>query len=72
MTLSLQEIEELVSQFDKESKALRSELIRMSWFMRGGINIDQAYMLDPQEREIIAALIKENLETTEKTKLPFF
>jgi hypothetical protein len=72
LTLDINEIDELVSQMDKESKALRSELIKMTWFMRGGINIEQIYMMDPQEREIVVSLIKENLETTEKTKLPFF
>jgi hypothetical protein len=40
--------------------------------MRGGINYNQAMMLSRTEREIISNLIKENLETTKNTKLPFF
>ena len=40
--------------------------------MRGGISYNEAHYLSPNEREMIADIIKENLETTKKTKLPFF
>ena len=44
----------------------------MCWFMRGGITIEQIYQMDVEERNMIGDLIKENLETTKETKLPFF
>ena len=44
----------------------------MSWYMRGGLTYDQALQLSVAERKIIGDLIKENLETTKKSKLPFF
>jgi len=40
--------------------------------MRGGLSYDDAMMLNQTERELISKIIKENIETTEKTKLPFF
>ena len=40
--------------------------------MRGGISYVQALSLSLNERVAISALIKENLETTRKTGLPFF
>jgi hypothetical protein len=40
--------------------------------MRGGISYNELMALGSQEREIISEIIKKNLETTEKTKLPFF
>jgi hypothetical protein len=40
--------------------------------MRGSITIEQAYMLDISDRDIIGDLIKENLETTKESGLPFF
>lgn len=40
--------------------------------MRGGISYVQALTLSLAERTAISALIKENLETTRKTGLPFF
>ena len=44
----------------------------MAWYMRGGISYDQALQLSVKERTIISELIKENLETTKKSGLPFF
>lgn len=40
--------------------------------MRGSVNIDQAFMLDHENRTILHSIIEENLETTNKTGLPFF
>jgi len=44
----------------------------MSWYMRGGLPYDQALQLSIAERASISQLIKENLETTKKSGLPFF
>lgn len=55
-----------------EVKALKDELFKICWFMRGGITIEQAYMLDIDERKIISKIIEGNLETTQKSGLPFF
>ncbi len=40
--------------------------------MRGGMTLTEAYDTDPEDRELIAKLIESNIETTNKTKLPFF
>ena len=40
--------------------------------MRGGITVDQAYDLSYEDRSIISDIIKDNLETTKKTQMPFF
>ncbi len=37
-----------------------------------GMSYQEAMMLSYDERMIIGEIIKENLETTKKTKLPFF
>lgn len=57
---------------DKQVKALKADLLRMCWYMRGSISYDDAMLLSSQEREVIQKIIKENIETTEKTKMPFF
>jgi hypothetical protein len=62
----------MVDQMDKETQDIRQEAIKMSWYMRGGISYVQALSLSLAERVAISALIKENLETTRKTGLPFF
>jgi hypothetical protein len=40
--------------------------------MRGGISYAEAMNLSQDEREIINDIIKDNLETTKKSGLPFF
>lgn len=40
--------------------------------MRGSITIDDAFALAYEDREIISEIIKDNLETTKKSGLPFF
>lgn len=70
MTLTLEEIDQEVKQLEKESKALKHELFKMAWFMRGGLNLEQAYMLDREDREIISKIIMENIETSKTTGMP--
>jgi len=38
--------------------------------MRGGLEYDTAHMLAPQDREIMANLVKENIENVKTTKMP--
>jgi hypothetical protein len=40
--------------------------------MRGGVTIEEAWQLDFDSRQAISELIKENLETTKESGLPFF
>ena len=57
---------------DKEVKSLKEDMLKMVWYMRGGVTYDEANSMSPQEREIIGNLVKDNLETTKKTGQPFF
>jgi hypothetical protein len=40
--------------------------------MRGGVTIDDVYWMSFEDRQMIASIVKENLETTKKSGLPFF
>ena len=40
--------------------------------MRGGLSYDDAMMLSHDERIIISDIIKDNLDTTKESGLPFF
>jgi hypothetical protein len=62
----------MLEAMDKESDEIRREALRMAWYMRGGLTYDQAMALGVSERKMISALIKENLETTKKSGMPFF
>lgn len=72
MTLTLPEIEAEVKKMDDESRALRKDIYKLAWYMRGSLSIEQAFMLDYSDRLLITELIKENLETTKESGLPFF
>jgi hypothetical protein len=62
----------MLEAMDKEADEIRKEALKMAWYMRGGLTYDQAMALGVSERKMIGALIKENLETTKKSGLPFF
>ena len=70
--MDLHEILKEVEELDKESKSLKTDLLKMCWYMRGGITYEEAYSMSVEERIIVADIIKENLETTKKSGLPFF
>lgn len=72
MSLSLEEIQKLSESMEKEAKALKNQIYQMMWFMRGSITISEAFELESEDLEIIGKIIKDNLETTKKTRLPFF
>jgi hypothetical protein len=62
----------MLEQMDSEVDNIRQEALKMAWYMRGGLTYDQAMSLGSKERELISGLIKDNLETTKKSGLPFF
>ncbi len=72
LSLDLEKIQKLSEGMEKEAKALKNQLYQIMWFMRGSITISEAFELESEDLEIISKIIKENLETTKKTKLPFF
>jgi hypothetical protein len=72
LNLDTEGIVKLVDDYDRDTKALKQELLKMTWFMRGGINYEQAHLLTPDERLIIGKIIEEHLETTKESGLPFF
>ena len=72
MSLSDDQIIEELDRMEKDSKALRDDILRICWYMRGSISYDEGMLLTQVDREIISKLIKDNMETTQKSGLPFF
>jgi len=58
--------------FDNDTKNLKLELMKICWFMRGGMSWNEALVLSPDERVIVSQLVKENMDTTKKSGQPFF
>jgi hypothetical protein len=72
LTLTIPEIEEEIAKMERESKALKKDLFKLTWYMRGGLSFTEAYMLDLQDREIISKIVEENLEVAKESGMPFF
>ena len=72
LVLNSDQISGWVDQMERESREIKQEALKMVWYMRGGLSYESALNLSPDERITISKLIKENLETTKKTGLPFF
>jgi hypothetical protein len=72
VTSNPEEIDDLINRMEKDCQSIRQEAMKISWYMRGGLTYDQALALSVQERDIVNELIKDNLETTQKSGLPFF
>jgi hypothetical protein len=62
----------MVDAMEAETKTIRSEIIKLCWYMRGGVTYDEAMQMSHNERLSMSSLVKENLETTKKSGLPFF
>lgn len=72
MPLNLDQITKLIKSLDRETKAIKQELFKLCWYMRGGLTITEAYQLSIDEREMIVNLVEENLAITKESGLPFF
>ena len=57
---------------DREIDEIKNDIIKICWYMRGGVTMTEAWDLDMSDKKIIGNLIKENLDTTKKSGLPFF
>jgi hypothetical protein len=72
LTSNPERITKIVDDYDKEIKSIRNDLLKMTWHMRGGITYEEACNLSHDERKNIGEIIKDNMETTKKTGLPYF
>jgi hypothetical protein len=56
----------------KEIKAIKVDVMKLCWHMRGSVTYTEAMNMCSDDREIISSIVKDNLETTKKTGLPYF
>mgnify|MGYP005745428261 CR=1 FL=1 len=66
------EIVKHLKEYENQAKNLKLEIMKICWYLRGGMSWQEALNLSPDERGIAAQLVKENMETTKKTGQPFF
>jgi hypothetical protein len=72
LTLTDEQIEDWLNTLEQESKAIRDEALRFTWWMRGGVSYEESMLLTKEEREIISKIIEDNMETAKKSQMPFW
>jgi|TARA_X000001036_G_C20214776_1_gene617252 hypothetical protein len=55
-----------------EIKNFKADLLKLAWFMRGSVTLDEMYATCHEDREVMSTVIKDNLDTAKKTGQPFF
>ena len=60
------------NQLEKQAKALKQEVLKLCWYMRGSLSYADGMLLSFEDRSNISKLISENLETAKKSGMPFF
>lgn len=62
---------QLVADYEGETKQIKDEIFRLTWYMRGGVSSEDLFWkYSVEDREIINKVIKDNIEATNKSGLP--
>ena len=56
----------------KSAMEIKFTAQKLSWYMRGGVSYNDILNMSTEEYTNLNKIVEENLETTKKSKLPFF
>ena len=69
--MNYHEIEPYLISFDTGAKMFKENLFRISWYMRGGVSInDLMDRYSVEDIEIMTEIITDNIETTKAAHMP--
>jgi hypothetical protein len=57
----------VLAEYESDSRALEKQLIHISFYMRGGCPLEQAYRTTHRQRQLALELIEENIKRTSDT-----
>lgn len=72
LRLNHEAAQKLFDKYEQETDKIKKTALQLSWYMRGGATYEDVLNMSITERNIISEQIKENLEITKKSGLPFF
>ncbi len=56
---------------ENDTKQIKDDVYRIGWYMRGSFTYDDLmFKISLEDRKILNNIIKENIETVNKTKMP--
>jgi hypothetical protein len=70
--MTMDQVEKLTKEMVQSIYNIRKNVIQLTWYMRGGVSYSDAMNMTNEEIKAINEIIDGNMETTKKTKLPFF
>lgn len=66
--MSNDEINNYLVRLEKEEEEFKTELLRISWYMRGGVSYDALlHTYSAADRKCMRAVISENIQATKDT-----
>ena len=60
----------LISDYEIQIKALKRDLFRLMWYMRGSISYEQIFNTTYKDRIVMSDIIKENMEASKDLMMP--
>lgn len=72
MSQSTPEIIKTLEGMEQEAKAFKKRLLELCWYMRGGLAFSEVMQMGVNDLGLINDIVKDNLETTKKSGMPFF
>jgi flagellin-specific chaperone FliS len=69
--MSNSDIGKYVERLESTVKSIKEEIFKISWYMRGGVSAQELFHIySYEDRTLLSSLIKDNIETIQKTGLP--
>lgn len=69
--MSPEEIIQLSKEMENQTKEIKFNVFKISWYMRGGVTSEDLFWrYSIEDRSILNDVIKENIEVVNKTGLP--
>ena len=72
MTATQQDIREMREKYKKMLDKTHKNLIKLTWYMRGGISLTEIYDMPVGNIKHIESVIQDNVELSKKAKTPIF
>lgn len=68
----MEEMKNIGDEMWKEAMSIKFNVQRLAWYMRGGVDFVDIMNMSSDEINNLNKIVDDNLETTKKTKMPFF
>lgn len=69
--MTLPEILQEAKQLDLAARSIKKEVFQLCWHMRG-LGVEEGIMLSHEDRQIMAEMVREHMEITKKSGMPYF